>query len=554
MKKKIGISILLLAVTAIQAQKNNVSKNKTISKHPKLVIGIVVDQMRYDYLYRFADKYGKGGFNRFLSQGFECSNTNYNYVPTYTGPGHAAIYTGTTPQYNGIIANDWYDAKIGRSVYVTEDTTVTTIGSESTAGKMSPRKLLSTTITDELQLSNNKQSKVIGICLKDRGSILPAGHFPAAAYWFDNKSGNWITSSYYANQLPLWVQQFNTKKLCDQYLAKPWTTLFPIEQYTVGLANGSSFRNPYKGEEKNEFPHDLPAIKNAIGYELIRSTPFGNSFTVDFAIEALTQEKMGTGKFTDFLALSFSSTDYVGHQFGINAIETQDTYARLDKDLERLFAHLDKTIGMDNVLIFLTADHGAAETPAHMQSLNIPSGVFSSDKIKEKLSKHISAIYGEGNWILHYNNQQFWLNNVLIEEKKLNKKELVDNCILFLKKMEGVQDVYNTSELSQLNTANQHIDKLVLGISPIRSGDIAIVLQPGWFDAPYAAKGGTTHGSGFAYDTHVPLLWLGWKIKQGSSATPVNITDIAATLSNLLHISKTNASIGIPINKLINKK
>lgn len=552
--KKSRLLIFAVLFLGFANAQNLKSKNQTSQTDaPKLVIGIVIDQMRYDYLYRFADKFGTGGFKRLLNEGFEFRNTNYNYVPTYTGPGHAAIYTGTTPYYNGIIANDWYDRKTSKSVYVTEDTKVVSVGTTSKAGLMSPRNLLSTTMTDELRLSNNKQSKVIGIALKDRGSILPSGHIPSAAYWFDYSTGNWITSSYYTQQLPLWVNQFNDKKLCDVYLSKPWTTLYPIENYTVGLQNGSPYRNNYKGEDKNEFPHNLPAIKEKAGYELIRSTPFGNSLTVDFAIETLTQEKMGQGNFTDFLALSFSSTDYVGHQFGINSIETQDTYARLDKELERLFNHLDKTVGMENVLIFLTADHGAAETPEQMKALNIPAGVFDSQNISQKLSDFIGESYGKANWVLHYNNQQFWLNNQLIGQKKINRSELIQKCLRFLQKMDGVQEVYDTSKIGEWKSSNKHTDKLINGISPLRSGEITMILRPNWFDADYATHGGTTHGSGYSYDTHVPLIWMGWKIKNGTTDKPINITDIASTVCDILHISFTNASVGNPMTDIIKK-
>jgi predicted AlkP superfamily pyrophosphatase or phosphodiesterase len=553
MKNTIAVILFSFFMLSGFAQKATTKTIAVKSDHPKLVIGIVIDQMRYDYIYRFADKYGTGGFKRLLNNGFDCSNTNYDYVPTYTGPGHAAIYTGTTPYYNGIIGNDWYDRDLGRSVYVAEDTTVTSVGTTSNAGKMSPRKLLTTTITDELRLSNNKKSKVIGVCLKDRGAIMPAGHIPSAAYWFDNKSGNWITSTYYAAELPQWVQQFNNKKLPDSYLSKPWNTLYPIEKYTVGLDNGSPYRNNYKGEEANRFPHNLPAIREKIGYELMRSSPFGNAFTVDFAIETMNQEKMGRGNFTDFLAVSFSCTDYVGHQFGINSIELQDTYARLDKDLERLFNYVDKSIGMDNVVIFLTADHGAAQTPEQMKDMGIPSGIFSAEKLKEKLNAFISSVYGEGNWVLEYNNQQFWLNNKTIDDKKINRSELIDKCLTFIMKMQGVQDVYNISEIGQWKAADPHAQKLINGVNLQRSGDIAIVLQPGWFDAEYASHGGTTHGSGYSYDTHVPLLWMGWNIKHGASAASVHTTDIAATLSDLLHIPYTNASVGTPLTDIIKR-
>lgn len=549
MRKLLFVAVSILFVTAGSAQKN---KNAKADGTPKLVVGIVVDQMRNDYLYRFADKYGDGGFKRMLKDGFECRNTNYNYVPTYTGPGHAAIYSGTTPYYNGIIANDWYDAKTGKMMYVTEDQSVKSVGTTSKAGIMSPKNLLATTMTDELMLSNNRQSKVVGVCVKDRGSILPAGHIPTAAYWFDDETGNFVTSTYYTEELPIWVTKFNSSKKVDSYLSKSWETLFNIKSYTVGLPNGGDYRKAFKGAEKNAFPHNLPALREKNGTGLIRSTPFGNSLTVDFAIEALQNEKMGQGKYTDFLAVSFSSTDYVGHQFGINSIEVQDTYARLDKDLERLFAYLDKNVGMDNVLVFLTSDHGAAQNPQQMMDMGIPAGVLDTDKIASTLSDKISEKFGAGKWVSKYYNQQFWLNDSLIDSKKLNRNDIVEEVLPFLRKMDGVQAVYNTST-ADWKASNEHTEKMLNGLSPVRSGHIALLLQPNWFGGSYAAKAGTTHGSNYTYDTHVPLVWMGWKIKSGSTAQPFNITDIASTVCDMLHISTTNASMGTPMTDLITK-
>ena len=549
MRKLLFVAVSILFVTAGSAQKN---KNAKADGTPKLVVGIVVDQMRNDYLYRFADKYGEGGFKRMLKDGFECRNTNYNYVPTYTGPGHAAIYSGTTPYYNGIIANDWYDAKTGKMMYVTEDQSVKSVGTTSKAGIMSPKNLLATTMTDELMLSNNRQSKVVGVCIKDRGSILPAGHIPTAAYWFDDETGNFVTSTYYTEELPIWVTKFNSSKKVDSYLSKSWETLFNIKSYTVGLPNGGDYRKAFKGAEKNAFPHNLPALREKNGTGLIRSTPFGNSLTVDFAIEALQNEKMGQGKYTDFLAVSFSSPDYVRHQFGINSIEVQDTYARLDKDLERLFSYLDKTGGMDNVLVFLTSDHGAAQNPQQMMDMGIPAGVLDTDKIASTLSDKISEKFGAGKWVSKYYNQQFWLNDSLIDSKKLNRNDIVEEVLPFLRKMDGVQAVYNTST-PDWKASNQHTEKMLNGLSPVRSGHIALLLQPNWFGGSYAAKAGTTHGSNYTYDTHVPLVWMGWKIKSGSTAQPFNITDIASTVCDMLHISTTNASMGTPMTDLITK-
>ncbi|MEO6759052.1 MAG: alkaline phosphatase family protein, partial [Saprospiraceae bacterium] len=328
---------------------------------PKLVVGIVVDQMRYDYLYRYQAKYGPGGFKRLLREGFSCANTHYNYVPTYTAPGHAAIYTGATPAVNGIVGNEWWDAEWGEHRYVTTDKRYKTVGSTNLrVGQHSPSVLLSTTITDELRLSNNFQSKVVGVCLKDRASILPAGHIPNACYWFDDESGNFITSSYYPDSLglPKWVQDFNARRLPDAYLSKPWKIDSSL-RYTESFANWDRYDDgKYVPYFTGEMPYNLPELQKKGGYSVIRFTPFGNSLTLDLAMEAANQMHLGQGAYPDFLCISFSSTDYCAHQFGIHGEQTEDTYLRLDRDLARFFEFLDKKYGKENVLVFLTADHG----------------------------------------------------------------------------------------------------------------------------------------------------------------------------------------------------
>jgi len=528
---------------------------KSAIERPKLVIGIVVDQMRADYVYRFAEYYGEGGFKRFLKQGFDCRNTNYNYVPTYTAPGHAAIYTGSVPAFNGIISNDWYDRSWGKVRYCVNDPDVQSVGTEAASGKMSPASLLSTTVTDELRLSNNKQSKVIGVCIKDRGSVLPAGHMPTGAYWFDNVTGNFVTSSFYAKELPQWVKDFNAKKLPDFYLSKPWETVYPIARYKLGLSDGDEYRKNFKGETTGKFPHDLPKIRELLGYELLRKIPMGNTFTLDFALEAIEKENLGKGKYTDFLALSFSSTDYVGHQFGINAIEVQDTYVRLDKDLERLFAYIDKNIGMDNVLLFLTADHGAAQTPDYLTANGVPAGFLPEDEFKKQLNDFMIESFGKGDWIENYNSQQIYLNYKTINDKKADVAAIVQKLRQYVKKLPGIQEVWDIHDPETVVTSgNEHHSRIANGVHPKRSGDIAIMLQPGWLEGEYDAHKGTTHGSGWSYDTHVPLLWLGWKIKQGASSAAVDITDIAPTVSDLLSISFPNATVGKPISDMILKR
>ena len=531
----------LLGTGQVQAQKKSAKLNR-----PKLVVGIVVDQMRYDYLYRYWDKYGEDGFKRLLLSGFSYENTHYNYVPTYTGPGHASIYTGTTPAIHGIIGNDWYDRTTALNRYCAEDKNVNSVGSTSVWGKMSPKNLLTTTITDQLRLATNMQAKVIGVCIKDRGAILPAGHTANAAYWYDGTNGDWITSTYYMEALPAWVQAFNARKLSEKYLSQAWNPLLPLAAYTESTPDDNEFEKPFAGEGRPVFPHDLARLRGT-SFDILRSTPFGNTFTKDFAIETIRAEKMGKGRVTDFLALSFSATDYVGHQFGPNSIEAQDTYLRLDQDLAQLLKFLDAELGKNQYLVFLTADHGAAHVPAFLKENNVPAGVASSGVVRDSVEAYLDKLYGSGDWVERYTNQQVYLNRDLIDNKKLNLVEVQQRVAVQVRRHEGVMRAVAASTLQGANWgAGGLMARVENGYNAQRSGDVIILLEPGWFEG---GSKGTTHGSYSNYDTHVPLVWYGWNVEPGESAVPTEIADIAPTIAAWLYIQEPNGSVGRPLQE-----
>lgn len=539
-------SILLILLFSCQEPESKETK-QTGDQLPKLVVGIVVDQMRYDYLKRFWNKFENGGFKRLVNDGFNCKNTHFNYAPTYTGPGHASIYTGATPALHGIIANYWYDKYSGSEVYCVDDADVQTIGSPLPVGLMSPKNMLVTTITDELKLSN-KKSKTIGVSLKDRGAILPAGHMGDAAYWFDGNTGNWVTSTHYMDSLPLWAQRFNKRKLARQYLIQKWETLLPIEEYTESLPDDNPYEGLFEGEEKPVFPRDLFKLKDTNGeWNLIKATPFGNSLTKDMALAAIEGEQLGTNEHTDFLCVSFSSTDYVGHQFGSRSIELEDTYLRLDRDLSELLTYLDENIGVGNYMLFLTADHGAVSVPAYLMENKVPAGYFISFELKKAIEKELQEIYGEGNWIANFSNFQFFLNHQLIAEKNVNVQEMKKRIAEFSVRFDGVANALTSEELLQGHFENRILQRVQNGFSQKYSGDVVIVLQPSWVEYP---KTGTTHGSPYNYDTHVPLLWFGSGINSGSCADYVSITDIAPTLATLLNVQFPNGCSGNPIVEL----
>jgi len=335
--RSIIFSVLIFLALNVSGQKNN----QKVGNNTSLVVGIVVDQMRYDYLFRFSEKYSEGGFKRLMRGGFLCRNANFNYVPTHTAPGHASIFTGTSPSVHGIIGNDWFDRNSRKEIYCVGDSTVKPVGTTSISGKMSPRNLYATTFADELRLASNFKSRAFGVSLKDRGSILPVGHTANVAYWHDPYLNNWVTSTYYLKELPKWVSDFNSRKVSDSLLSKPWNTLLPISSYTECGPDNSPYEGLYKGEKSPVFPHDLPSLREAES-ELIRKTPFGNTFTRLFAESLINEEKLGKGEFCDVLTVSFSSTDYIGHMYGTNAVELEDTYIRLDREIESFLNFLDE--------------------------------------------------------------------------------------------------------------------------------------------------------------------------------------------------------------------
>lgn len=521
---------------------------------PKLVVGVVVDQMRYDYLYKYWDVMGNNGFKRLLGEGFSFDNCHFDYVPTYTGPGHSCIFTGTTPSINGIVSNNWYDRNAGVSVYCTDDSAVQTVGSSSIAvGKMSPRNLLSTTIGDELRIATNFRSRVIGVALKDRSCILPAGRGANAAYWFDGATGNFISSTYYATQLPKWVQTFNEQKLAQKYLSKKWETLKPISIYEKYCApDDNRYEGLFVGESRSIFPHDLPAIVTAMKtFDVLRATPWGNTITKDIALATLENEKLGKGDVTDMLTISFSSPDYIGHQFGPQSVEVMDNYLRLDKEIAEILTYLDKNYGKGNVLLFLTADHGAAQNIAYMQDKKLASGNIDTDNFLLKLRTFAAQTYADSNVVTAYDNQQVYLDRKIVAAKRLNLADVQQQFADFMLTQTGVAQAITASELQKSEFSESVFSFIQRGFYAKRSGDVLLNYEPGWMD--WGSKG-TSHGSPFSYDTHVPLVWYGYGIKPGNSSAHVRVKDIASTVSIYLHIPFTNGNTGQPLNNYIKGK
>jgi predicted AlkP superfamily pyrophosphatase or phosphodiesterase len=516
---------------------------------PKLVVGIVVDQMRYDYLTRFYTKYGEGGFKRMMREGFNCKNNHFNYVPTYTGPGHASIYTGTTPKYHGIIGNNWYDKALKKMIYCAEDTSVKAVGTPFEAERMSPRRMETTTFADENRIFTQLKGKTIGISIKDRGAIIPAGHTANAAYWFrGKKEGHFISSTYYMEALPQWVQDFNSSNTVEGYL-KEWQSLYDMATYVESGADLNAFERGFKGKTTATFPYNLKALaKHNEGFDILKSSPFGNSIVTDFAIAAIEEEQLGKDASTDVLAISFSSTDYIGHNFGVNSKEIQDTYLRLDKDLERLFKALDTKVGQGQYTVFLTADHGAIHVPAYLSTHQIPSGYLDAKARKTAFLNFLKTTYGTVDILENISNNQVFLNHAKIKALGL-ELEAVQNAILNEQlKYAHVSKAYTAKTMASAAFTEGIEALLQKGYHQKRSGDVLLVNAPAYIRYP---KKGSTHGSGLNYDTHVPLLFFGNGISKGSTYKKTEITDIAPTISALLGISFPNFTTGQPLEFIL---
>lgn len=513
---------------------------------PKLVVGVVVDQMRWDFLYRYSDRYTADGFKRLLREGFSCENTYIPYLPTYTAPGHTCVYTGSVPSLHGILGNSWYSRAKRRNIYCTEDDSVRTVGSSSNAGQMSPRNMLATTVTDELRIATNFRSKTIGIALKDRGAILPAGHTANAAYWFDNASGGWISSTFYMNSLPAWVSRFNDRKLPDQYLKQNWKTLYTINTYAQSTADDKWYESNLPGGD-HTFDHETSELgKNK--YEAFRYIPAANTYTIEMAKAAIEGEALGKRGVTDFLTVSFSSTDYAGHAFGPNSVEVEDMYLRLDRDLGAFLKYLDGAVGKGNYLLFLTADHGVANVPGFMRENKIPAGEAADASVRRSVNEAIRKQHGIGNMVTSVMNYQVFLNDSLLQANKLDKQAVKQTVIAALLQHPGIDKAVDL-ETVESSSLPEDIKKVVInGYNQRLSGDVQFVFKPQWFDG---WNSGTSHGTWNPYDAHIPLVFFGWNIKPGKLFREVYMTDIAPTVSSLLRIQRPNATVGEAIPEVV---
>ena len=519
---------------------------------PRLVIGIVVEQLRYDHIERFRDRLGENGIKRLINEGSYFKNANFDYMLTQSSPGHATIATGAEPSFHGIPSDNWYVPLRNELIYSTKDAAVNPVGGSFESGLHSPSNLQASTFSDELKMATNGQAKVFSVGMKESSSILSAGHAADAAFWFDNTTGTWMSSSYYIDSLPGWVTDFNALNQAESFLAGIWEPLRAKEFYSGCLPDSNKYESGFRSV--NYFPYDLKKIrsKEVTGpkdnFSLIRETPFANSLTTMFAIRLIEQEKIGRDDVTDYLSICYSATDNIGHRFGPSSVEMGDAVLRLDDEIRYLLTYLNDSIGKRNILIYFTSSHGISEIPAVLERNRIPSGYFRQNQAVQLLRSYMNAVYGEGDWVKGYSERQVFLNRTLIEDARLPLDDVQKKVARFLIQFSGVAAAYPYSAFEANEFGNGNLKRIMNNFNPQRSGDVIINLNPGWVE-----KEGdfvTNHNSPYECDSHVPLIWYGWTVNRESVTRKVNMSDIAATLSSLCKVPFPNACTGQPITEL----
>lgn len=536
-KRNLIVFILLLSSLLVFPQNPDLnSKDK-----PKIVIGIIVDQMSMEYLYRYWDKFENNGFKRLVKEGAICKNAQIPYLYTQSVVGYASLATGTTPSYHGIVGDKWYNRLTESIIFSVNENKYNSTDYASTI-EISPKWLLSSTFTDQLKLSTNNQSKVFSIALDAPAAVLNAGHIANAAFWFDENFGNWISGKYYLDSIPKWVKDFNTKKLPDIYLDREWNTLLNKDKYTESTSDDMSWEDGIFNQRS--FPYDLKSLKKKLSYRLLKFTPEGNTFTKDFAISTIINEKLGKDEYTDVLYITFSANQYIEKSFGHHSIEIEDTYLRLDKEINHLLDFIDGQLGKQNTLVFLTSGNSSSDRPPYLEKNKIPAGYFKSGSAVYILKTYLNALYGEKELIKYYNQQQIYLNHKQIEDSKLSLTEVQEKCALFLEQYSGIANVITSNHLKANDYSDASTRKAKNSYYSQRSGDLMIILEPGWVEQVDQELIQNHLG-------RIPLIWYGWKIKSQQITRPVSIIDIAPTLSAILNIPFPNAYTGLPFWELI---
>ncbi len=523
---------------------------KIPSEKPKLVVGITISGMRYDYLSVYWDKFGENGFRRMATTGGNCKNARYDYLITEPSVGFATIATGARPNAHGIVSDYWYERLTNQVAYCIDDPEETTVGGSYGTGAYSPSHMSSRTLADQLRVISRFQSKSIGISMDPQAAVLMAGHTANAAYWIDPASGNWISGSYYIDSLPDWVRGFNEKKYQDLYLENTWTPMLPLSEYSGSMLDNNPYETGFNGQIT--FPYELPRLsqpqRNVTDYRVLMSTPWGNTYTKDMAIAAMVNEELGQREVTDWIHIGFNATRHLAERYSTWSLEMQDTYLRLDQDIAHLLEFLDGHLGLENVLIYVTAENALADDPRYLEESRIPAGFFNYRTSISLLRSYLNAIYGQGDWVSFYYAQQIYLNQQLIEDSRLSLEEFQDRVARFMVQIHGVSNALQSYVLQRNDFTDGIYARIQNSYYQKRSGDVLIYLTPGWVEYSSVSRNGFVD---FKYGPHVPLIFYGWKVNRVTIPYQVSPADIAATIAYYLEISLPENASGKVISDLV---
>jgi predicted AlkP superfamily pyrophosphatase or phosphodiesterase len=541
--KVIAVSLLFcFTVLNLQAQ-------RIPSEKPKLIVGITVSGMRFDYLPAYWDKFGEDGFKRMANTGTYCRNARYDHLITESAVGYATIATGARADAHGIVADYWYERSAGQIRYCVDDMSVRGLAGSDENGRTSPSAMLSRTLSDELRISSKFRSKVIGVALDPAAAVLQSGHTASGAYWFNPVHGMWTSSNYYIDSLPGWVVELNGKNYKDIYMEKIWEPLLPIGEYTASMLDNNPHEKGFNGQIT--FPYDLRKLsggKRRSDYALLMHTPFGNTYTKDFAISAIVNEELGLRGVTDWINISFNATKYLSERFTTWSAEVQDMYLRLDRDIAHLLQFLDEHVGLENTLVYLTADQAYADDPGYLAEYRVPAGQFNSRANISLLKSYLNAVYGQGDWVQLYYANQVYLNRRLIEDSRLSLEEVQDRVAGFMIGFSGVSNVIPSYVLERNNFTEGIFHKVQNSYNQKRSGDVIIYLTPGWVEKQN--EGGATLPN-YHFEAHVPLIFYGWKVNRATLPERVSPLDIVPTIAYYLELSVPENASGKVITGMV---
>lgn len=541
--KKISVLIIFTVFTFTAfSQSYNIPSDK-----PKLVVGITIDGLRYDALLKLKDRFGEDGFNKLIKQGANFKNANYNYLFTQRAPGYSTIVTGSEPSMHGIISDYWYETLKEKSIHAVQNQDYRCINCENSDNACSPENLMISTFSDAIKMYYQNEAKVFSISLDASAAVLSGGFKADAAYWVDDRSGKFVTSSYYKNEIPQWVKKFNKNKYHEEYFQRSWKLRDTITAYKHSLPDSNKYEYGFDAEFK-EFPYNYEEIKSHYtGNKFIKMIPEGNTLTTDFSVTCMLEEKLGDDDIPDVLMINYHVSENIGLFFGPDSKEMQDLILKLDKEIAHLANVIEDETGKNNTLFFLTSSSGLGSNPEFRKDEKLPAGRFKHHYVVVLLKSYLNVLYGEGEWIRDYRNQQIFLNRTLIEDSDLDIKEVSRKASRFILSYNGIAGILTSYDLIHTNYTKGLYSKMQNSFHQKRSGDLIIALKPGWIkDFSYTAD----HNSAYRYDTHVPLIFYGWKTGRTKISRPVNITDIVPSICNMMNIPLPGSVSGIPIEEI----